>query len=142
MAINLTQVLTLPSYPAELGISYSPDFLPNASFRVSVTSHPDFQKACFQGFEMYFEALIGVDKDGEDVFTKPGYTWDEIVTFLVDNISIVNDGRFVLDISLAWTAGFTLGFLSALALYSPEDAQRGLAVLSVLLGPGAVASPC
>lgn len=137
MAMNLIQgmVLTLPSLPMQLDISYTPDVLLHAPLRESITSHAHFEEACAAGFEGCFEGLVDVDGNGEEVFVKRGYSWDEVVMFLVD---VVTEELPVLCLPLAWKVGFCLGWLSALALLQPEDARRAMVVLLVLLGPGAV----
>ncbi len=137
MAINLTQgmVFTLPSLPADLDVSYTPDVLLEVPFQAWVTAHTDFKRACFHGFETFFEELIDEDEDGQEVFVKHGYSWDEIVEYLVEGVSVDYPP---LPASLHWKAGFWLSWLSALAFLDADEAQRGLVVLLALLGPAAL----
>ncbi len=144
MVTHLTQAAAngLPLAVADLDFSYAPDFLLSAPFGRSIVEHSDFVLACENGFTCYFEELIGDDEQGREVFAKQGYTWDEVVTFLVKCVEGFSNSEVMLvcQMSLAWLAGFGLGWLSALAVFRPEEAGRALVVLTVLLGPAAVSS--
>lgn len=142
MAIHVTQTAAygLPLLPADLDISYSPDALLEVPFRASVASQADFAVACAEGFESYFHGLIDEDENGEEVFVKRGYTWDEVVAFLVECIADFQEPMPFSRMSLAWVAGFSHGWLSALALFQAEDVWRAVVVMLALLGPGAVSS--
>ena len=141
MVTTLTQAAThgLPLAIMDLDYSYAPDFLLPAPFKNHLVKESNFKKACASGFESYFEELVGYDEQGQEIFVKQGYTWDEVVAFLVEWVEdFRNPAAGPHRMSLAWLAGFTLGWLSALAVFRSEDAWRAMVVLAALLGPAAM----
>lgn len=144
MVLQLTQAAVngLPFVAADLDYSYAPRFLLSAPFKRSIVEHADFASACEEGFTCYFQELMEDDEQGREVFIKQGYTWDEVVTLVVKWVEgFANPpGMPLRGMSLAWIAGFGLGWLSALAVFRLDDARRALVVLAVLLGSGVVSS--
>ena len=142
MTLQLTQAVVhgLPFAVADLDYSYAPRFLLSAPFKRSIVEHTDFAPACEEGFTCYFQGLMREDEQGREVFIKQGYTWNEVVALVVEWVEgFANLPRMLLRLrgmSLAWIAGFGLGWLSALAVFRPDDARRALVVLTVLLGSG------
>jgi hypothetical protein len=92
---------------------YASGLLPSP-FRAEIVSYARFEMACQDGFYIYFDELIDVVEEKE-VFVKVGYTWEEIVTYLMDGVSRDSESPFPYVIPLEWIAGFYSGWLSALA---------------------------
>jgi hypothetical protein len=116
-------------------LPYSPVLLLDAHFGADLTDHKDFVTACGEGFEFYFENMYHYgSEDLPEVFEDYFYTWPEVEDVVIENVMLSSPGEQVYvrmfgPISLAWRAGFVLGWLSALALVDRVLALCGLALL-------------
>ena len=108
-------------------LPYTPALLSESGFPVSLTDDPEFQRACETGFDGYFENMFEWNEEKTDlVFVEQFYTLSEIKTILQQGIQDFIASRPHITMSLAWHAGFWLGWLSAVALVHSAHAQVGL----------------
>ena len=119
-------------------LPYSPALLLDARFGAELTDHQDFAAACGEGFDGYFSEMYHWNEDRSGtVFVDHFFTWDEVREMVVQEVAAYcaaycNESVFEQlygPVSLAWRAGFVLGWLSALALSDRALALRGLALL-------------
>jgi hypothetical protein len=108
---------------------YSPALLLESRFDASVTDGPEFRAACESGFGAYFDGLIELDEELYVTFVEKPHTWADVVA-LVDETLGATDLQDWRRVSLAWGAGFGLGWLSAHALVKREDAVMALGRLT------------
>ena len=109
-------------------IAYSPSLLLPFPFHVSLSPYADYVAGCETGFDAYFECMYQRDPQNQGllVFVNRFYSWGEVSQKM---ISWVTDEEAPLE----WSAGFSLGFLSALALTDRPLALAGLNLLSQLV---------
>ena len=121
--------LTLAEY-AEM--SYCPALSLDAKFDASVTDDPEFCKGCYWGYEAYFEGRCEWQESGAVVAKRQSLS--EVLAFVAET-AFPGHVPGVADPSVAWCAGFGVGWLSALALTDRAMAVQALPVLEMLLTP-------
>ncbi len=109
-----------------IGLPYSPALLLDVRLDVSITDHPEFSPACQQGFEV---ARV-VMREDVAIGTFP-YSCSVFTDFVRDNLLCEGSSHLVL--RLAYSVGYVLGGLSALACSQYQEAQEGLHELTRLL---------
>lgn len=115
-------------------LPYSPTLLLDSKFNTSITDDVAFREACQSGYLMYFDDMYDWDvEQGCSVFVAERYTWDEVIERVVDNA--LPEDEFGCWLPCAERVGYTLGWLSALALTERVMAERALLVLEALLVP-------
>lgn len=115
-------------------VPYSSALLLPVRFDASIIDDPEYAAACQGGFEGYFEGMLDWNEAGDDlVFVNRCYTWVDIVQNVSDNLLNTNTLPGCSPTSLAWRAGYMLGWLSALALTDRALALRGVSLLCVLV---------
>lgn len=127
----------LPAFTAAafVEVSYSPALLLEAYFSAVITDDREFAHACGCGFEAYFEEMYQVNEAGTgSVFVERSYTLAQVIAFVVENARSHEDPRPIAS-SVAWDAGFVLGWLSAHALVDRPVALMALEVLRALIEP-------
>lgn len=137
--IRVTDALPVVSSIAWEEVSYASELLLNACFDASIMDHGDFRPACQCGFEGYFGCLYQDDESGNEVFVHRLYTWHEVQSEIVAIVARCYDAwELAIEqlhgvLSLARRAGYTLGWLSALALVDPALAVQGVDLLVLLV---------
>ena len=122
------------SAAAFVDLPYSPAVLLNSSFSVKLTDDVEFHRACESGFAAYFEEMYELDGQMQGTFVEKRYEWADLVVFVGETVSSIHlrDWRRV---SVAWGAGFGLGWLSAHALVDRPASVMALEVLRSLIEP-------
>ena len=130
--ITSTGPLLAVSAAAFVDLPYSPALLLDSCFSAAITSEREFRSACEYGFDDYFEEMYQSNEaDTGSVFVERSYTLAEVIAFVVGNARS-HEARF-LPSSLAWDAGFVLGWLSAHALVDRPASLLALEVLRALI---------
>ena len=136
-----TGPLPAVSAAAFVDLPYSPALLLHSSFRAAILDDAEFAPACGYGFEAYFEEMYQDNETGTgSVFVARSYSWAEVIDFVMENARS-HEARFMPP-SLAWDAGFVLGWLSAHALVDRPVALMALEVLHRLIASSAHVRPC
>jgi len=112
----------------------APRYLELPAVIASLASHPLFEAARSFGRAAYREAMYGEDESGEVIYAPLEFTREEVLA-LVDMDIRLQDRRLAVSVPLAWRAGFVVGFLSALSVAQPDEAQAGLIILVALVAP-------
>ncbi len=99
----------------------SPALRLDASFEAVLTDEVMFQAGCEDGFTAYFV--------GRSVPRR--YTWAEVVRYVAH--SVLSSDEEGAALPLAWNAGFTLGWLSGLAVADRVLAVRAVGLLEKLV---------
>jgi len=86
------------------------------------------------GFDGYMEMAFEQGSDNELVYVPLDCTRKDILVFVRSCLYIV-DPRYAMVLSLAWRVGYVVGWLSGLRLHQPDDVQRGLMMLALLVTP-------
>lgn len=110
-----------------LAVPYSSASLLEMALPIAVVVHSSFGQACEEGYYGYFRGMMRGSGLFDACFENHFYTWDEVAAFLADELV-----SMPLD-TVAWRAGFLLGWLSALALTDRALALRGVEVLRMLM---------
>ncbi len=117
-----------PFTPADFQhIPYTSALLLPSPFAVSIISDVEYHPACEWGFGAYFNGMYQYDDANGSVFLDHFYTRDEVCEELFCLL------RSWGQTPLAWSVGFYLGWLSALALTDRQGACDGLSMLVTLL---------
>ena len=115
--------------PSDLvDLPYTSTLLLEVAFPFWVVADSSFSEACRVGFDAYFEAMASGSL-GAIHYTDRYYCEDEVEQEVTDSMLACRR----LGDCLAWRVGFTLGWLSALALVQPREAQVGLTLLTQLV---------
>jgi hypothetical protein len=118
---------------AFVDMPYSPAVLLESRFDVSMTGDGEFRAGCELGYGTYFEGMFEWNESCTDiVFVEKCYSWREVVEFVVATGCHRDEPE---PTPRSWSAGFGLGWLSALALTNRHEAVMGLTVLTALLLP-------
>ena len=132
-----TGPLPAMSAAAFVDVPYSPALLLEASLSAAITDDEEFTSGCSWGFECYFEEMYRVNEERTGtVFVERSYSWAEVIAFVLENARS-HEARYMPP-SLAWDAGFVLGWLSAHALVDRPVALLALEVLRGLIEPSAL----
>lgn len=126
VAVSGTGPLLVLSPVDFVDVEYHAGLLLPVPFDGSITEHTEYVNACQYGYEAYFEVMLTGETFETSTFEAHFYTRTEVVKEVVDNMT--KAGWSGLD-SLAWRAGFLLGWLSALALTDAVLADLGVQVL-------------
>lgn len=130
---GLTQITPLTA-AAFVDLPYSPALLLDSSFSAAITDDAEFPVACSSGYEAYFEEMYQENEECTgSVFVAQSYTRPDVIAFVMENARS-HEAPF-LPPSLAWDAGFVLGWLSAHALVDRPAALMGLEVLQRVIEP-------
>ncbi|GHO44447.1 hypothetical protein [Ktedonospora formicarum] len=95
-----------------------------ASAPLLLRKHEEYDESCKVGFETFFDGLWKFHPDGTSTQRQEPYTYVEAITEVAENLT--PDG--LEQPPFAFGVGFTLGWLSALALSDRELAHQGLEI--------------
>ena len=112
--------LVAPSLFVDL--PYAPGLLLDAHFPIAVVADEVFSQACRIGFDAYFEDLYEGSSSDEMHFVDRFYTTAQVKNEVGTEMLSPQAQQE----QLPWRVGFVLGWLSALALAQPQEAQAGL----------------
>ena len=104
-------------------------------FCASLTFGPEYARACEVGFDAYFDGMWFCENDDDEfgaVFVDRFYTRSEVLRLMIADL-VGEENSFFAIPSLAWRAGFWLGWLSALALTDRALVLSVLTELSVVV---------
>jgi hypothetical protein len=134
-SFNQINSFVAPLVPSQFQhISFSPALLLPVAFDVLVTTEPGYADGCAGGFACYFEDMREWNDVGDDfVFVDRVYTWAEVERIVCDDLLETCVPPGVTPAPLPFNVGYTLGWLSALALTDRALALRGLSLLSALV---------
>ena len=121
------------SAAAFVDLPYSPALLLDSSFSATITDDSEFHTACESAFDAYFEEMYELDGN-KSVFVEKFYSGSDMVIFVLENVlHWKEDDRLAGLSSVAWDAGFALGWLSAHALVDRPASLLALEVLRALI---------
>ena len=113
----------------------SPKYLSLPSAIASIAAEPAYDAALPFGRFQYRDELEYYDEGlGQMVRDPLRWTHSEIGAMLKEQV-LITDPRIAASVPLAWRVGFMVGWLSALSVSQPDEAQAGLVVLASLVHP-------
>ena len=87
------------------------------------------------GYWFYREEMYVVDEVTDQAHYVPfSYSLAEVLNEVEESIRPA-DRRLAVALPLAWRVGFSVGWLSALAVAQPDEARQGMVILTALVTP-------